>query len=457
MNYLFPHGSRKHKRSYLSGLPMPFMPPMLGQQMMMPPMGMAPPMLQMPSLSGPRMMMSPAMLQMPPMSFGPNSMLRPQLMPQRQFQLYDPITGKMGPSVGPFGNITTKTYNNNNVAVDITGTNNDIDKVLAMMNGSLNPGMPQVDDDSLYRDIIFDANGDIDYVAITGNPSAQARAQVQAQVPLPGQIVNPNQSNAPIQNNWAYFQNQLNPGKILLSRPGIKEFYSGSGVLLIEKEYRGKGPMVVLAQSTENPYMFQDFGGSIDNKHFPPGMNTLRQNAHKELQEESSNLFSFGNSAKDLDIPVNNIYKYVDIINPVDGSLYRCYCQFFYYPQYDLRSINGQIITEVKLEQYFLENKNKIAQIPKLPGEYKETVQITRFNFMELLPLLRTTSGAGYIQCADVNGNICIISERTTACMRALVENANQYEVLSKNNLIAKFTGNVSLGPVTGLTKFVLG
>jgi hypothetical protein len=180
---------------------------------------------------------------------------------------------------------------------------------------------------------------------------------------------------------------------------------TGAGVLLIE-QYGGKNkrPALILFKGTKSG-KFEEPGGKRDKKE------DLRKTASRELQEESSNLFSIsGNKFRDAQaVKIKNTYICYALY--IQGSKMR----------------NGSLISKM---QYHT-NKKQLAK-HKAPYSWKETSDITHV-YIDQLVKDKAYIARNRLVTTDVNGKKVVIEGRAVACIRECINQKALQNALSQS------------------------
>ena len=166
--------------------------------------------------------------------------------------------------------------------------------------------------------------------------------------------------------------------------------YTGAGVLIVEDYYTKNGTVeqcIVVARNTSSG-LYSDFGGGYSAKD-----KTLEQTAHKELREESRNLYN---------IDPKHMKYYVDIPgqsnNGPPASFYRAF----------LVKINGTS------RKYFNYNKNLIDTLhlrgTTVPHSWRETDDIAHIPIKYID--FNSTGFRGKIILKDIDGRDIVLHGR---------------------------------------------
>lgn len=184
------------------------------------------------------------------------------------------------------------------------------------------------------------------------------------------------------------------------------KLFSGAGVLVIG-EYKNK--LCVMLTRNKSSHKYSDFGGAYETRH-----KTLEETAHRELREESRNLFniSFDKFDKYVDIPAGTRYFYrvfIIKINDVD-------------------------------QKYFKHNR-EIIDKSNAPRYWKETDRITWIPIENLTKDSQILDKRGDIKVKDINDESIIIHVRAKKAIAYFIEkfgnNLKSIKVIAnKSNLI---------------------
>lgn len=173
---------------------------------------------------------------------------------------------------------------------------------------------------------------------------------------------------------WNFIRNPkfpLSNEDYLLVDQNNKNF-SGSGILLLEKNSNNSDDMTVLLVQSKTGYV-EDMGGSIDTSVFTsPNPNILIQNANKELNEETQQLF--------------NISRYTDNyidIEDSDKTFYRCYIYIINY---------GRPALTIPIQNLYHNNRMLLKNKFFNNSDYNETKNLYRFNYGELCNAIKTNN-----------------------------------------------------------------
>jgi hypothetical protein len=319
-----------------------------------------------------------------------------------QVGFYDPITMRPTGTINQTTRITNY-YNSNGVTVEITGTVENVKKAIGLLN--IANDMPQGTSQS--------AQQPQDEVYPIGTPIEEILAHRRAKG-----LVNTN----PIVNGkeWKLVSNPLNLSKFLLTTPNTSKPFSGSGVMIIEKN--GNNPYVLLVRTLKRG-TYEDLGGELDVN--IANQNTLKDNASKEALEESQNLFVL--NTIDLERQVGGKTPYIDIPDQQNNSLYRCYILV-------VDGTNGYDIP-----QFY--NQNKIMTANRMGyqrDDWRESVEMRRFSLQQMTPVLNANTSGG-INFNDITNVSCTIRDRTANCLRVLVSNKDLFNTLYSNPVNVRY------------------
>lgn len=322
-----------------------------------------------------------------------------------QVRFYDPRTGKEVANIAPYDRVSS-TYNNNGVNVEITGTQENVNKAINALNSFSTNEQQPVNTTNVQE--LYSLDVDLSEMSQESNSVQQPMIQSTTQT-----------------SNWTYIVNPKNPSKILLKNSAMDKPFSGSGLILFERNYKKNGviePTVILVQTQRG--LFEDFGGEID-KNIQLSNETLKHNARKETLEESQNLFAILNT--DLERTVNGSKMYIDLYDINNNANYRCY----------YLSING--IENYDVSQMFLQNKNiTMTRLQYAGNEWQETINLKRFYVSTLKNALSTTSGS--VNCNDINNISHTIRDRTSNCLRAIFSDPNMLSHVFNNSVNASYS-----------------
>jgi hypothetical protein len=209
---------------------------------------------------------------------------------------------------------------------------------------------------------------------------------------------------------WYYTINPRNKLKVLLNNKSTKKIFSGSGVIFFENQYQagGKNVSTILLAKTKRG-IYEEFGGQLE-RDIQPDENTLKDNARKEVAEESQSLFMI--EKLDLEKKIGNTYRYLDIPDHSNNAIYRCY----------FVCISGT--ESIELDKVFEYNRDVTVNLMNLGGDYEETVELSRFSMREVQNNIRMYN-SGEFYCRDINNHDCRIRDRTANCLRVLLNTAN--------------------------------
>jgi len=280
---------------------------------------------------------------------------------------YDPLTGKQGPPYSPYGNMDVQTYSDNGSEVSITGSADDVDRVMGLL-----------------RNATFSqASGEPKYLPI-GDPFDKTA------------------SGSTDSTSTGYGVTPTRFGRaMILSTPAGTQQFSGSGILLLEKI----GPHdanVILVYTRRNTC--EDMGGSLDSR-LIPGTNVLADNAKKEMSEESQNLFLV-NKLK-LDSPINgSVSRSVDIQTNPSSPYYRCYIVCIQHAG-----------TVPDLPSLFANNRTAMASEPGM--EWRESLNLVKFKLQTLCTACE--GNTGNVNCVDVMGRTQTVYARVVSVVNKLL------------------------------------
>lgn len=165
--------------------------------------------------------------------------------------------------------------------------------------------------------------------------------------------------------------------------------YTGAGVLIIEDYYTKNGtiePCIVVARNASSG-LYSDFGGGYSDRD-----KTLEQTAHKELREESNNLYN---------INPKHMKYYVDIPGQSSSNVPTFYRAF-------LIKINGTS------RKYFNYNKKLIDTLYQhgiaVPHSWRETDDIAHVPIKNID--FNLTSVRGKIILKDIDSRVIVLHGR---------------------------------------------
>lgn len=302
-----------------------------------------------------------------------------------QVNFYDPLSGRTTGVVNPNARVTNL-YNSNGIAVEITGTPDNVKKAIGLLNIANN--MPQIQQSNI----------------------------VQTSQPIMGTATNSIVSG----NQWALVPNPANLSKFLLKTPNTTKPFSGSGVLIVEKN--GTDPRVLLVKTARRG-TFEDLGGELDVG--TANQNSLKDNAAKEALEESQNLFVL--NTIDLEKQVGGKLPYVDIDDQQNNALYRCY----------IVVVDGT--SGYDIPQFF--NQNRLMTMNRMGyqrDDWRESIEMRRFSLQQIKNILNVNPTGG-INCNDITNMSCTVRDRTANCLRALVGNVDFFRSLHDNPVNARY------------------
>jgi len=407
------------------------------------------PVIRMPSTSSLAHISQLQPIQVGPMSVASMSPVSPisPIIPATQLKFYDGRTGEAGPVVNLFDR-TTQIYNSNGMSVELTGSQQNVQKAIALMRIN-----------EIHQPFENDSNGKIekyiideDVSSLLGADDNQVSHQQVLQQNLPQNLqLSGIQQMQPIQpfnqlgqqvQNWAFVPNPFNQTKVLLAHPSLQKPFSGSGVIFFERNYQNGGkvePSVILVRTTRGT--FEDFGGEMSNT-LPPSADTIKHNARKEVFEESQALFAIQNM--DLDRRMaNGEQLFNDMIDIQSNATYRCYYV----------ALSGT--EQYPLNQLYASNKAIIlTKIPNLKNDWRETIELKRFFLSSIRTAVNSTPHGGLI-CNDVNGIASTIRDRTANSLRALLRNDQLLQTVFANPVPVNYTKDNSVYSQTyGLVRF---
>lgn len=325
----------------------------------------------------------------------------------------------------------TSNYTCGGVNVNISGSRKDVEKVL----------------DKLGRDNVKD---------VLKNSPLNSHEPVELypmDVPTPKDILEKIKNNKYFGDSsrdssgnaeWYYTINKRNRSRVLLNNKSMGKPFSGSGVIFFEKQYQAGGRTVstILLAKTHRG-IYEEFGGQLE-RDIQPNENALKDNARKEVAEESQSLFMI--ERLDLEKKMGNTHRYLDIPDPSNDALYRCY----------FVCISGT--ESSNLDELFEANRDVTVNQMNFGVDYEETVGLSRFSMNDLAQCMRTNP-SGEFSCRDINGNVCHIRDRTANCLRVLLNTANSSlirTVFDNCTEVQKTrVAHVVFGPV-GQTRFIL-
>ncbi len=200
--------------------------------------------------------------------------------------------------------------------------------------------------------------------------------------------------------------------------------YTGAGILILEKDYYNKGPVIVLFKSKG---LYQECGGAKDNNESPS------ETAKRELSEESQNLFN----ANELNL--NSATLFSDINNQNYISRFHSEKTFGSYRVYAI-TVYGSIIDT----QDFNKNMNILKSNINLPPEWKETDDIDRFYLEDFVRHIKYNSNNSNVRIKNVNGIYQNIRGRTVLCIRKLLNDGIISLSLEKPKYINKYINKIN-------------
>ena len=211
-----------------------------------------------------------------------------------------------------------------------------------------------------------------------------------------------------IPSGWSFIKQPNNRIFLAHNNNGILKYYSGSGVLIFERNYRSQngnnGHAVILFRSSKNGE-YEDLGGGIEIVDYN-GPDTLLNTCKRETKEESCNLFNIDKIDK------SSIYGYSGTSYSIDreayGDIYRCYAI----------GLAENQRNETWKDIYH--NNRRIIQQQAAPSGWQETDDMERFYVSDLLNCLGQQVH-GPLRCRDANGLEKNISSRTKACLKLLL------------------------------------
>lgn len=318
----------------------------------------------------------------------PNSMT-PFQNAQVQMNFYDPITGRSTGTANPMDRVT-QYYNSGGISVEITGQSEHVKKAIGLLNVA-NDMQP-----SSFTDVLASGNIKDDEVYPIDMPIEEIMAKR-------GRPFTSTSSSIVNGKEWKLVPNPKNVSKYLLTSPNTTKPFSGSGLLIVEKN--GGNPYVLLIK-TSTRGTFEDLGGELDTK-YGANQNTLKLNARKEAMEESQHLFV---PEIDLERHIGGKPTYLDIDDPVNNAIYRCYILVLDgTTTYDIPNLYAN-------NKIMLSNRNGFQQ-----QDWRESVEMRRFSLQQIKNILDTTASGG-INCNDISGISCTIRDRTANCLRGLIQ-----------------------------------
>lgn len=296
----------------------------------------------------------------------------PSLFLPPSINFYDKFTGQPITTIDPDSQIyITSLFSQNGVNVTISGSKKDVEKTLYML-----------------RDRTTELEIEDEINRLSGMSTKYNHPST-----IPGK--------------YYYTKNPHDPFNVLLNVPNSPNPYSGSGIILLERV--GSDARVLLARTTRG--VFEDFGGHIDSA-IQPSATTLKENAIKELAEESQHLFWIQDL--DLDAKINGSNRYVDILDPTNNALFRCY----------FICIKG--LENENIMKFYNANRSIIVNKYGLGYQYTETTDISKFSLLTIDQKIKTTGATNSIQVVDISGNISTIRDRTVTCLNTLLKNKNR-------------------------------
>jgi hypothetical protein len=352
-----------------------------------------------------------------------------------QINFYDRITGQAGPSVNLFDR-TTQIYNSNGMSVEVSGTQQNVEKAISLMR--LNEMHPQ---QAVQQDVLYPIDADISDLLGVNKNGQQTVQQVGQQVVPQNMVLGGVPMGQQFGNvsTWTFVPNPLNQSKVLLTHQSLVKPFSGSGVMFFERNYGVKNePCVILVKSTKGT--FEDFGGEMS-RTLTASADAVKHNARKETFEESEALFAIQNL--DLDRRVNGEQMFNDMIDTTNNATYRCY-------YVALTGTNTH-----PLDQLYANNRNIIlTRIPNVPNDWRETIEIKRFYLSSIRTALGSTPHGG-IMCNDVNNVASTIRDRTANSLRVLLRNDRLLQAVFNNPVNANYDKDNSVYSQTfGLVRF---
>ncbi len=360
---------------------------------------------------------------MRPQSYGMRTQQSfPSLAMPTQIKFYDPLTGQEGPSLNPDDNmLITTTFNECGVSVNISGRKKDVTKAMALMRSHDKTSSMTV------TTPLFSSDADTVQAGIKFYP-------MDADISSSGLEVLTPSYERPTVTDWTYISNPKNPTKVLLMHPSLSKPFSGSGVIFLEKNYRNgsgaAGRSIILSKTTRG--IFEDFGGELD-KRILANINTIKNNAIKEVFEESQGLFNIGN--------IDVLKNYVDISDPINDAVYRCY----------FLTLSDSELYD--LENLYMENKN-IISTKTAASEYRETVGLKRFFLANIQTSAASSSGSFNVN--DTNNVNSTIRDRTANCLRALIDISTADAIYATSKSTTYNKENNIYSPTHGLNKFLI-
>lgn len=333
-----------------------------------------------------------------------------------QVNFYDPLSGRTTGVINQNPRITNL-YNSNGVVVEITGTSDNVKKAIGLLNMANN--MPQSSTGQV-------TNSNVQQTNQLGNFSSTTVQTNQLVGPItPANPFSPSNSFSQSNsfgsgNQWKLVSNPANLSKFLLTTPNTSKPFSGSGVLIVEKN--GTNPYVLLVK-TSTRGTFEDLGGELDVG--TANQNSLKDNAAKEALEESQNLFVL--NTVDLERQVGGKLPYVDIDDQQNNALYRCY----------ILVVDGTSGFDV--HQFYSQNKlMTMNRMGYQRDDWRESIEMRRFSLQQVKNVLNVNSSGG-INCNDITNMSCTIRDRTANCLRVLVGNIDLFRTLYDNPVNVRY------------------
>ena len=197
----------------------------------------------------------------------------------------------------------------------------------------------------------------------------------------------------------------------------LNQTLMGAGILIIEKDYQGKGPTLLLFRSNGQ---YQECGGSVDKKDVQ-NYDYLQMAAKRELREESKNLL------KADEINLSSTKLFVD--TPFEQKSYRIYVLSIYSNIIDTNDYN---------------NNSALLNKDNVPPEWKETDDIQRFYLSDFKNYINNNINNNNVTINDVNGMNKNIRPRTIRCIRKLLQVGTIDNSLMNLKYVNKFINKTS-------------